>query len=187
MDHKQKHAATLASKDCQMLSIAIYVSQENELRQLTEMLKSATGVDLSKEDALDRCSDELVVKLKKFEKEYSNILLGIILSTELEDPFHLRKPDTSSANKQLTTNYNFTYWLGAILIIFSLMYIFLITWIPIPEQNLRFADTILGVVIVAALQTVINFFLNNNTTFSNLKSMKLSSPKKATKKNPPTK
>lgn len=52
----------------------------------------------------------------------------------------------------------FQYTVGAILVFVSFLYIFLITWIPIPEQNIRFVDTSLGFLLGTVISTIIMYF-----------------------------
>lgn len=52
--------------------------------------------------------------------------------------------------------------LGILSIILGFAYIFLITFVEIPEQNQRYADTVLGVIISMVLTTVYNYFFGSS-------------------------
>ena len=54
------------------------------------------------------------------------------------------------------------YWLGVGILITTLTYIFLITWIPIPADNQRFADTVLGFMLGTLMSNVIGYFFGNS-------------------------
>ena len=72
---------------------------------------------------------------------------------------------TSTETKYTTSNNRsavLIFWFGVILTIASLSYIAAITWIPIPPDNIRFADTSLGFVLGTLLATVINFFFGSS-------------------------
>lgn len=56
----------------------------------------------------------------------------------------------------------FLYWLAASSLLLGFTYIFVITFLTIPEQNQRFADTILGVVIATIITTIYNFFFGSS-------------------------
>jgi hypothetical protein len=56
----------------------------------------------------------------------------------------------------------FTYYLAAFWSLLSCVYIGFITFAHIPEQNMRFADTILGVVISGVIGTIISFYFGSS-------------------------
>ena len=56
----------------------------------------------------------------------------------------------------------FLYWMAAGSLLFGFAYIFLITFATLPQQNQRFADTILGVVIATIITTIYNFFFGSS-------------------------
>jgi hypothetical protein len=46
--------------------------------------------------------------------------------------------------------------------IVATVYIFVITLVPIPEANQRFADTVLGFMLATVVATILNFFLGSS-------------------------
>lgn len=46
--------------------------------------------------------------------------------------------------------------------IVATIYIFVITLVPIPEANQRFADTVLGFMLATVVATILNFFLGSS-------------------------
>jgi len=56
----------------------------------------------------------------------------------------------------------FNYYLAAISVFLGFGYIFFITLYPIPANNQRFADTILGVVIAVVFGNIYNFFFGSS-------------------------
>lgn len=58
----------------------------------------------------------------------------------------------------------FVYYLSAFWSLFAVVYILWITFAPIPEENVRFADTILGFLLGTVVSTIINFFLGSSAS-----------------------
>jgi hypothetical protein len=56
----------------------------------------------------------------------------------------------------------FLYWMASGSLLLGFAYIFLVTFVPLPEGNQRFADTILGVVIATVITTIYNFFFGSS-------------------------
>lgn len=57
---------------------------------------------------------------------------------------------------------NFRNWLAIGAVVLGFLYIFLITFVPIPDQNIRFADTVLGVVIGTIISTVFQYYFGSS-------------------------
>lgn len=57
---------------------------------------------------------------------------------------------------------NFQYVIGGLLMFFALVYVVSITWVPIPSDNVRFADTTLGFMLGTVISTLINFFFGTS-------------------------
>lgn len=51
--------------------------------------------------------------------------------------------------------------------VFSMAYIGAITFIPIPETNVRFADTVLGFLLGTGVSSIINFFYGSSKSAHN--------------------
>jgi multisubunit Na+/H+ antiporter MnhE subunit len=56
---------------------------------------------------------------------------------------------------------NYVYILATFWSVVSILYVFLITFWPIPEESIRFADTILGFILGTVISTIINFFMGS--------------------------
>jgi len=56
----------------------------------------------------------------------------------------------------------FLYWMAAGSLLLGFAYIFLVTFMSLPQGNQRFADTILGVVIATVITTIYNFFFGSS-------------------------
>lgn len=57
---------------------------------------------------------------------------------------------------------HFNYYLATGCLLFAAVYIFWITFAPIPEKNLRFADTILGFLLGTLVSTIIYFYFGTS-------------------------
>lgn len=98
----------------------------------------------------------------------STITHTVTTSTERDVPFIDRNcngiPDEEETSYTSSNNRSaiFTNILGAIILVVGFSYIIAITWLPIPEDNQRFADTCLGFILGSLLATVINFFFGSS-------------------------
>lgn len=158
---RHKYAALLYDRGLSVLSIALYLCKPKEYTQLQELIKKICDIDIC--DPNVDFTDEQITKLKDFEKVYNQVLLGIILGNDMEDPFHVqlinREMDLKEQSAQQSSrNFNFTCWYGACLTLLGFMYLFMVTWIPIPPEHMRFADTGLGAIIGSLIQTITNYF-----------------------------
>ena len=57
----------------------------------------------------------------------------------------------------------FKYYLATAWSIFAFIYVMCITFLPIPANNLRFADTIIGFMLSAVVATIMNFFFGSSS------------------------
>ena len=46
--------------------------------------------------------------------------------------------------------------------LFCIIYVFTITFVPIPKENLRFADTVLGFFLGTIISTLINYYFGSS-------------------------
>lgn len=76
----------------------------------------------------------------------------------------------------------YVYYLASFWSVVGSIYIFLITFMPIPLANQRFADTILGFLVGTIVSTIIGYFFGSSKS-SNDKSMQLSNLVEANKSN----
>lgn len=82
-----------------------------------------------------------------------------ILQLEADDRKNARENTLSNQDAFVR---RFTCWLGAACLAVGITYVFCITFLPIPDGNLRFADTILGVVISSLFCGVTGFFFGSS-------------------------
>ena len=61
-----------------------------------------------------------------------------------------------------TFSTRFVYYYASFITAVSFTYIFLITFLSIPEANERFADTVLGFLLGVGLSSIINYFFGSS-------------------------
>lgn len=64
---------------------------------------------------------------------------------------------TSSSNRSA----NALFWFGVFITVITMAYLFMVTWLPIPQENVRFADMASGF-ILGILTTVLGFFFGSS-------------------------
>lgn len=57
----------------------------------------------------------------------------------------------------------FIYYFAAFWSVFAVIYIGCITFVPIPPDSVRFADTILGFILGTVIATIIYFFFGSSS------------------------
>ena len=84
------------------------------------------------------------------------------LKLRLSDVADARDLQKTALGQTDTFSKRFLYWLAAGSLFLGFVYIFVITFVKIPESNQRFAGTILGVVIATIITTIYNFFFGSS-------------------------
>ena len=98
---------------------------------------------------------------KRFDEllaQYENEELKLYLA----DVADARDMQKTALGQEDVFSKRFIYWLTAGSLLLGFAYIFVITFLTIPEQNQRFADTILGVVISIIFGTIYNFYFGSS-------------------------
>lgn len=98
---------------------------------------------------------------KKFDEllaQYENEELKYYLA----DVADARDMQKTALGQEDVFSKRFIYWLAGGSLFLAFIYIFVITFLIIPESNQRFADTILGVVISVIITTIYNFFFGSS-------------------------
>ena len=82
----------------------------------------------------------------------------------LADRADARAMQTAALNQSDVFSKRFVYYLAAFWSTFAVVYIACVTFLDIPEENVRFADTILGFLLGTVIATIMNFFLGASDT-----------------------
>ncbi len=146
----------LAMNDINLLALAFTWATPEETAILLNYIKQATNLDLTDPVVIHNLDDAQVDKLQKFETSHKSFLLAIIFR---QHDAELQEQDKVVFKRR---SLGFIRIFGSILIFFALIYIAAITWIPIPADNVRFADTCLGFLLGTVVSTIINFFFGSS-------------------------
>lgn len=155
-----------ASKGLDLLAGTAEAVTEKGVDKLTDFIKDKTGLDIKeklvkKEDL----TPEEIQALKELEYKNEEQLRQIKLEyykLDLQDRADARKLQEKALEQNDIFSKRFLYYYAAAATTLSFTYIFLITFMVIPESNLRFADTILGVVIGTIISTITQFFFGSS-------------------------
>lgn len=138
-----------------------------------DWLQEKTGVDVSKASL----SDEDFLKLKQFEMEHQEELIRLRqeddkLSVEIEkaylaDTQSARQMQTAALSQSDLFSKRFIYYFAMFWAVAAAIYIGFITFAPIPEANIRFADTILGFLLGTLVSQIISFFYGSSSSSQN--------------------
>ena len=133
-----------------------------------EWIQEKTGVDVGKANL----SNEEFTKLRQFEMEHEEELLRFKLeddrlSAEIEKAY-LADVD-SARNMQVAALQNddvfskrFIYYFAGGWSLVTAVYLLMLTVVPIPDNNLRTVDTILGFLMGTVVSQILNFFFGSS-------------------------
>ena len=124
-------------------------------------IKSLTGIDIEskeltaedKQKILDSQIEIMKIDFEKLKLEYENTN-----SSRDMQKVALQQDDIFSKR--------YVYYLATFWSIVAVGYIFLITFLTIPEANVRFADTTLGFLLGTIVATIINYFFGSSKSSS---------------------
>ena len=124
-------------------------------------VKALTGIDLEskeltaedKQKIMDSQIEIMKIDFEKMKLEYQN-------TNDARDmqKVALQQDDTFSKR--------YVYYLATFWSFVAVGYIFLITFLTIPEDNVRFADTTLGFLLGTIVATIINYFFGSSKSSS---------------------
>ena len=157
----------LADKGLDLISSAI----DGGADKAKEYIEDKTGIKLDK-----NLTDEQVAELNKFEmtnkieleklalanKQEDNRASEAIQNIQADEYGNARNMQIESLKQEDKFSKRFVYYFAMFWSTFAVIYLAGITFIEIPKENTRFADTIIGFLLGTVVATLIGFFYGNS-------------------------
>ncbi len=137
--------------------------------QIRDFLLEKAKIDILSETSLVNASDEEIINLNRVVNDEWTILYKF-LPREITETVTRNQHDNHGAdtiialaeNKRKDKTQTFQFFIVSVLIIFSFLYMFLSSFVPIPEANVRIVDTSLGFIFSTVINTLLGFIRNQN-------------------------
>lgn len=133
-----------------------------------DWLKDETGIDVDKASL----SPEELEKLREYELEHEDRLMQLKFENNkldaavemayLADVGNARSMQISALQQDDLFSKRFVYGFAITWSLFAAVYIASITFMEVPKDNVRFADTILGVLVGTVIGGMFNFFFGSS-------------------------
>ncbi len=157
----------LADKGLDLISGAI----DGGADKAKEYIEEKTGIKLDK-----NLTDEQVAELKKFEmtnqleleklalanKQEDNRATEALATAQISEYANARNMQVENLKQDDKFSKRFVYYFAMFWSVFAVIYLAGITFIEIPKENTRFADTIVGFLLGTVVATLIGFFYGNS-------------------------
>ena len=157
----------LADKGLDLISSAI----DGGADKAKEYIEDKTGIRLDK-----NLTDEQVAELKKFEvtnkieleklvlanKQEDNRATEALATAQISEYANARNMQVENLKQDDKFSKRFVYYFAMFWSVFAVIYLAGITFIEIPKENTRFADTIVGFLLGTVVATLIGFFYGNS-------------------------
>ena len=124
-------------------------------------IEKLTGVDLSKQELTNEDKQKIMdsqIEIMKIDFEK--------LKLEYQNTNDARDMQKVALQQDDTFSKRYVYYLATFWSFVAVGYIFLITFLTIPESNVRFADTTLGFLLGTIVATIINYFFGSSKSSS---------------------
>ena len=147
----------LISQDLLLLANVFSGELSDKTEKLIVAIKLKIHLDLitaTPEDIVEHSA-----ALTEFQTNYQEFILEILDEKKKTQHEYLQDKILKASRRSL---WMFRQILGSLLIAISIIYIIALTWLPVPPDNQRFADTSLGFILATVISTIINFFFGNS-------------------------
>ncbi len=159
----------LADKGLNLISGAI----DGGADKAKEYIEEKTGIKM---DVSRGLTDEQVAELKKFEmtnqleleklalanKQEDNRATEALATAQISEYANARNMQVENLKQDDKFSKRFVYYFAMFWSVFAVIYLAGITFIEIPKENTRFADTIVGFLLGTVVATLIGFFYGNS-------------------------
>ena len=157
MPAKPDYVEAFISKGLFLLAMVFERIDGSAISGLMYDVLSEYGVNVSTVNNLYLITDDQLARLHEYENTHRQKLIEY-LDGRLRNEAELRQ--ALKDQKKLVKSTFTRYLLGWFLVVFSLIYIFALTFFEIPTANQRFADAFGGILIGCVFQTVLAYFFN---------------------------
>ena len=159
----------LADKGLDLISGAI----DGGAEKAKEYIEEKTGIKM---DASKGLTDEQVAELKKFEmthkleldklalanKQEDNRATEALVTAQISEYADARNMQVENLKQDDKFSKRFVYYFAIFWSVFAIVYLTGITFVEIPKENIRFADTIVGFLLGTIIATMFGFFYGNS-------------------------
>jgi hypothetical protein len=159
----------LADKGLDLISGAI----DGGAEKAKEYIEEKTGIKM---DASKGLTDEQVAELKKFEmthkleldklalanKQEDNRATEALVTAQISEYADARNMQVENLKQDDKFSKRFVYYFAIFWSAFAIIYLTGITFVEIPKENIRFADTIVGFLLGTIIATMFGFFYGNS-------------------------
>ena len=158
----------LADKGLNLISSAI----DGGADKAAEFIESKTGIKMDGSEL----SDEQVAKLRELEinsklelerlalesKKEDNRSNEVVVNAQVGEYANSRNLQIEALKQDDKFSKRFIYYFAIFWSVFAVVYLTGITFIEIPKENVRFADTTVGFLLGTIVATLIGFFYGNS-------------------------
>jgi hypothetical protein len=186
-------APALAQRGLDLLSGLFHGALDKGTQEVADLIKDKTGIDVN--NVADGKMDEAQwAKLKEFEFQYQEELLQHRQKMEAsrleEERLHQAdRADARSLQKEALKqddifSKRFIYYYAIGVTVLSFCFIFLASFLTIPEDNRRTVDTVLGFLLGVSLSAIIQYFYGSSAGSSRKSEVIDQQLREATRSNP---
>ena len=186
-------APALAQRGLDLLSGLFHGALDKGTQEVADLIKDKTGIDVN--NVADGKMDEAQwAKLKEFEFQYQEELLQHRQKMEAsrleEERLHQAdRADARSLQKEALKqddifSKRFIYYYAIGITVLSFCFIFLASFLTIPEDNRRTVDTVLGFLLGVSLSAIIQYFYGSSAGSSRKSEVIDQQLREATRSNP---
>ena len=147
-------APLLAQQGSKMLAKVFDSGSKAVIDKAGSYIKEKTGIDINAQSLSEEQLQQIAQLEREHEKDIKKMFLADIQDARAMQVAALKQDDRFSKR--------FIYYFAAAWSLFAVVYLTAITFMVIPEQSVRFADTILGFTLGTLIATIIGYFYGNH-------------------------